>query len=168
MIGYRKHSSQFSFIIVLMLLSAYSFGQDTTSKIVLKPLRDLPIMTTEQIAMQIDMDLDSIYNTDSCKYFREAYYAIYQKNQDKLTAAKKEVKVLNSTNTGFYYFLVLIHKPIDRGKSACWERIPIMISSGDVGCDYDVSIDKKEKSRLILDGPTGEVFYYEDIKLMPY
>jgi hypothetical protein len=156
-------------IFILIFLVKTSFGQDTILKMKLKPISQFPfpyLTTDEKAKINKEKEIDSLNNSDICKQKRREYKALGDKNMEKIKTMRKKVELLNeqNKNSGFYYFLVIDCKPYDFDLTGCGSYV--IMSDGI--CDYfDLQIDKKEKSRLILDGPSGEVFYYEDIKKMP-
>ncbi|NVO03027.1 MAG: hypothetical protein HXX09_10045 [Bacteroidetes bacterium] len=161
-------------IFILIFLVKTSFGQDTIFKMKLKPISQFPfpyLTTEEKEKINKEKEIDSLiniqYNSDTCQKKRLEYKALCETNREKIMIMKKKVEELNeqAKNSGFYYFLVFDCKPDSFVFNDCWGTY---IMSSDKSCDYfDLKIEKKEKSRLILDGPTGEIFYYEDIRKMP-
>jgi hypothetical protein len=160
-------------VIILIILSKQLFSQDTTSKIILKPIREMPyqrILTSKEIEAQVDKVIDSIYNCEPCQSLRKKYDSICKANYEKLMIEKRIVENLNNSNSEFYYYLVFECESKDFDWKACKNKHDIVMTSSDShNCLlFKLEIEKKEKSRLILDGPSGEVFYYEDLRRIPY
>ncbi len=149
---------------ILILILKLSFGQDTTKIVFLKPLSRISyekILTREQSEKIISDKIDSINNTDYCINIRKAYKdSCFRQYSKELKEKEEIVKKMNSKSSGYYYYIyntcdfILYHEfeGCGRERISCW----------------DFEIMKKEKSRLILDGPTGEVYYNEDIRRMPH
>lgn len=158
-------------IFFFLMLTKQLFSQDTTNKIVLKPLRETSysrMPTRSEIDAQVKKEIDSIYNSRACQKIRDEYDSLCKANHEKIMASKRTVEDLNKTNSGFLYFIVLECTQNVFDFKDCPKTKGVWISSSSDICDYfEVKIEKKEKSRLILDGPDGEVFYYEDIRRMP-
>ncbi len=169
-------------IIIFLFLFGYSFGQDTINKIKLKPVNDLHILSpiVTNTSLEKEKNNDSIYNSDTCQMIRKKVEEIYNKNEENFLKEKNKVIDLNNKNWQYYYYLIISYKPfpfdtIGRYKD-CYYWHTLMYDKMDVEnqipmevCKQvmEFKIDKKEKSRIILDGPSGEVFYYDDIKRMP-
>ncbi|NTW32112.1 MAG: hypothetical protein HGB12_05730 [Bacteroidetes bacterium] len=159
-------------MIILSILIKPSFGQEIISKMKLKPISQLSYLSTNENAkiereQQNKKRIDSLNNSDDCKKKLEEYKTISKKNTEKIIATKKIVEDLNkeNKNSGYYYYIVYECNPNVLDFKECGGIT--IINSADICIDFELKIEKKEKSRLILDGPTGEVFYYEDIKLIP-
>ncbi|MFH0893905.1 MAG: hypothetical protein V2A54_05670 [Bacteroidota bacterium] len=153
-------------LIILFTLSFHIvFCQDTIRTITLKPISEMPLirmMSLGEIKKQNDFKSDSINNSSFCKKKRKMYEdSCAVISMMNLEAIKLEVLDLNSKNTGFYYYVY------------CSDDIPAYYycegcagPQGPIICDLTFKIGKKEFSHIILDGPSGEVFYYDDIRKM--
>jgi len=158
-------------IIILIFLFGHSFGQDTINKIKLKPLSDLRILNPNVMTVEEEefwakkkKGRDSIYDSDTCQKVRDEIRKICERNLVNLITAKNKVRDSNNLHTPYYYFLVIDYIPIINDTIGCFD-----ITREIPGCTNKLVfiINKKEKSRLILDGPSGEIFYYDDIKRIP-
>ncbi|MFZ4398959.1 MAG: hypothetical protein ACOYO1_02905 [Bacteroidales bacterium] len=148
------------YILLITNLFIHSFGQDTTKKIVLKPISRMPferILTQEQSEKIKRNKVDSINNTYYCIKKRQEYKdSCFREYSKELKEKEQIVKELNSKNTGYYYYIY----------NSC-DLLNYYECEGCIGPQkyafyWNFKIMKKEKSRIILDGPTGEVYYYED------
>lgn len=153
------------FILLVTVLNFPSFGQDTTDKIVLNPISRMPferILIREQSENIKINKIDSINNTDYCKKKRQEYKdSCFRQYSKELKEKEQIVTELNSKNTGYYYYIY----------NSC-DILNYYECEGCIGPQsyafcWNFEIMKKEKSKIILDGPTGEVYYYEDIRRMP-
>jgi hypothetical protein len=157
---------------VFLFLNGFTFGQDTSSIITLKPISEFKIIhmpSLEEGRILNDKRQDSIYNCEACRIIRNDYDALKKHNSAKIDSAEMIVKRLNKKNNGYYYYIIIECNPGKFDRKNCYpSNYNVMYSSSDIHCDYfDIEIGKKGKSKIIFDGPSGEVWYYEDLNRIP-
>lgn len=155
-------------VFILIFFVKTSYGQDTIPKMKLKPISQFPLpylTADEEARIKDEKKIDSLNNSDICKKKRLEYGVLCEKNREEIMTMEKKVKELNEQNKNSCYLYFILYDC--QGKLFDWKGCGSYYTLSS-RCDYyDLKIDKKEKSRLILDGLSGEVFYYEDIKHMP-
>ena len=151
---------------ILILILKLSFGQDTIQKMILKPIKSIQLGLSNSERLELYKIIDSLDNSEECKKGKAKYDSICNEINNKILTTSKLVEELveENKNKEFYFYITYQCKPTNYNFfKYCGSYY---LRSG-VCLGLVINIEKKEKSRLILDGPTGEVFYYEDIKRMP-
>lgn len=157
-------------IVVLILLCNTSFGQDTTSFIHLKPIEILKLDYRTQLEKDRDdyrAKLDSLNNSDLCLKERQELNKRSKDIINTIDEYAEEVKQLNEENMHSLYYYYIKYKCVKKFEfkhCGTYEETSSRLSN----CiEIEIWIDKTDKSRIIWDGPTGDVFYYEDIRRLP-
>jgi hypothetical protein len=151
---------------ILLIFIKFSFGQDTIQRMILKPLNSIQFGLSISERLELEKKLDSMDNIEDCKKGKVKYDSICNEINKKILTTRKLVEELNKENKNkeVYFYITFDCKPTNYN---FFEFCASYHSRNGVCLGLVISIEKKEKSRLFLDGPTGEVFYYEDIKRMP-
>jgi hypothetical protein len=157
----------FTFFIIVNLVE-FTLGQDTAN-ITLRPINEIKRMPTLDEGKIInDKIQDSIYNCEACKIIRNEYRAFWEKNIKKIDSATLIVKGLNEKNNGYFYYIIIECKPGKFDMKNCKRILLVRSDAAYAHCDYfNIGIGKESKSKIIFDGPSGEVWYYEDLKRVP-
>ncbi|MCB9334811.1 MAG: hypothetical protein H6586_01565 [Flavobacteriales bacterium] len=148
--------------LIVLLITQTGFGQDSIPKIKLKPINILDeLRKKENIELEKERLNDSLNNSATCKESWVEYYKLLKKNDEELKKIKKKVSEMNNNNhTGYYYFVVRKCNSEKFDFKGCGNFILLKRCT-----DYEYSINKQEKSTLLLDGPSGGVFYFDDLNI---
>jgi hypothetical protein len=151
-------------VILLLVFCKIVAGQDTNMIYKLKPIVNLEIKLSDTKNIIERQNIDSLNNTFECKKKIEEYKKLCLVSMRKLSEVKENVKQLNEENkhSCYYYFLVY-----DCKNDFKFEGCGSYINSSSDCPEIEIKIEKKEKTRIIFDGPSGDVFYYEDINKLP-